>query len=138
MEKNERRRSYDADVDRIAKSIEYLSTATRELSTLQQTQIARIRRHAKFLTIIVAMCVVMLVALAIVAYRAEVNSDKIAALQEATSARVLCPIWRSYLNSYRPKSAIALEDPEAYEDFFLRIEEGARIIGCMQTTRKMR
>lgn len=134
--KPERRRSYDADVDRIAKSIEYLSAATRELLNVQQKQIKRVQRHAAFLTMILGACVGLLVILAVVAYRAEINADKIAALQHRTNSDVLCGLFSVFLNSYNEKSIAAQENITTYRDAFNKIEAGAKTLGCNQTARR--
>lgn len=78
--------------------------------------------------VIAVLVTVSLFSLGALAY-AIYNGQKIAQVQERTSNEVLCPLYKLFLDSYRPE-AQPPERRQAYEDAFKVIRKSYAVLEC--------
>jgi hypothetical protein len=50
--------------------------------------------------------------------------------QDVTTTQVLCPLYAAFLGSYNPQSRAPGSDRDIYEQNFVVIRDGYRILGC--------
>lgn len=131
-----------AKINELTQSVEELSALSQEISVAQAGQIKRVQKLQGWLmvalvTVAVAAGFAIWAALKLEEANAAIadNQKTISEIQVAVSADVLCPLYDIFLDSYRPNSPQAKEDPELYERSFDVIENGARALKCTDTTR---
>jgi hypothetical protein len=90
------------------------------------TAVERINRRTTRIVWVLACAVVAIVALASVALT---SAGRIGELQQRTSSEVLCPVFQTYLDSYRP-GAVPPDQLAEYERAYRVMRHSYDVLGC--------